>query len=87
MLRLRKVKMPDGTISYSCKITLEDACPEVDAEGESGLEWMLSALIAKVSTGLHRLSKNIDDCDEVRIDATGTLHAKTGVVVDDAEDV
>lgn len=85
MLRLRKVRMPDDTIMFSCKVTLEATCPLVDEEGENGLDGMLNELASKVSDGLERLAKNIVDCDEAKIDTAGNLHTRTSAVQDDAE--
>ena len=86
MLRLRKVEMADGTIMFSCKVTLEATCPLVTEGGESGLDLMMSELVSKVSVGLSRLSKNIEDCDEAKIDSAGNLHTKTAEDQPDAED-
>jgi len=80
MLRLRKVKMPDDTISYEFKAVVEDTCDETELGG------MQTDLEAKFKAQLGILALNIPHCDEAKIDATGNLHTKTGVVTADAEE-
>ncbi len=89
MLRLRKVKMPDDSTMFSCKVTLEATC-EAD-----GLDEMLEKIASDVRMRLGILAMNIEHCDEARIDSAGQLHtkiedpcdeAKTGAVQDDGAD-